>query len=143
MRLSNKQKAMLHQVPAALGVSDEQRRIVQFNVGGFRSAADFVTREGFIAVLAFYERRAGGQLPGYSRGYWLAEDARANPTDAQVLLARRLAGQIGWTSDNLDSFVRGKKMTCGAYDGLEQLPGWWLNKVIEALKAIGKRQGVV
>ena len=146
MNLSNKQKMLLHAVPNKLGIDQAQRRIIQWNVGGFYSAADPVTREGFIAVMAHYELTAGGDLGelGFfsTPGYWKAEAAKALPSDGQRELLRRLAGQIGMTPASLDAFLAGPKMSSGACAGLADCPPYWLGRAIEACKAIGKRGGL-
>ena len=91
--LTNGQKKALHLAARAAGVDEPARRLIQRNVGGFHSAADrTATRQGYIAVMAFYERACGGQLEGFTKGYWTAEDERANPADALVFRIRREAG---------------------------------------------------
>jgi len=146
MNLSLRQKAMLHMIPARLGIDPTQRRIIQWNVGGFYSAADPVTREGFICVMAHYELVAGGDLGkvgGSSRpGYWQAEADKATPADSQREHLRRLACQIGMAPAALDAFLAGPKMSSGACAGLADCPPYWLGRAIEAAKAIIKRGGL-
>ena len=146
MNLSRKQKMLLHTVPNKLGVDPAQRRIIQWNVGGFYSAADAVSREGFIAVMAHYEMVAGGDLStmGFhsDRGYWQRECEKALPSDSQREMLRRLAEQIGMAPAALDAFLAGPKMSSGACTGLADCPPYWLGRAIEAAKAILKRGGL-
>jgi len=146
VNLSRKQKMLLHSIPHKLGIDEAQRRIIQWNVGGFYSAADPVSREGFIAVMAHYERAAGGHLGGlgfnFTRGYWRAEAEKGLPSDAQREMLRRLASQIGMAPASLDSFLAGPKMSSGACAGLADCPPYWLGRAIEAAKAILKRGGL-
>ena len=141
MRLSNKQKMLLHVAAAQAGVSEDDRRMIQRNVGGFHSAADTTTtREGFIAVMAFYESRAGGALRGFTRGYWQGQDAQANPTDALVHRVRQEAYRMGMSDRQLDLFIAGPHMSGGACESVETAPAYWLRRCLEALKAIGARR---
>lgn len=147
MNLSARQKMLLHAVPNKLGIDAAQRRIIQWNVGGFYSAADpTVTREGFIAVMAHYEMVAGGCLADLGfrsdRGYWRREAEKALPADGQRELLRRLASQIGMAPAVLDSFLAGPKMSSGACTGLADCPPYWLGRAVEAAKAILKRGGL-
>ena len=137
---------LLHSIPNKLGVDSAQRRIIQWNVGGFYSAADLVTREGFIAVMAHYEMVAGGDLSALGfhsdRGYWQREAEKSMPADGQRELLRRLASQIGMAPAVLDAFLAGPKMSSGACTGLADCPPYWLGRAIEAAKAILKRGGL-
>ena len=132
MSLSYKQKQALHSAARNAGVNDEQRRVIQMNLGGFYSAADRTARrEGFIACMAFYEARCGGRIHGNTEGYWKAEDAKANPVAPMLLKARKLAGLLGLTNIQIDQFVAGKHMSDGRYATLDELPAYWLRKVID------------
>jgi hypothetical protein len=146
MNLSRKQKMLLHSIPNKLGIDAAQRRIIQWNLGGFYSAADPVTREGFIGVMAHYEMLAGGDLRTVGchsdRGYWQRERDKAMPADGQREILRRLAEQIGMAPEALDSFLAGPKMSSGACTGLADCPPYWLGRAIEAAKAIGRRGGL-
>jgi len=146
MNLSRKQKMLLHAVPTKLRIDDAQRRIIQWNVGGFYSAADGVSREGFIGVMAHYEMVAGGDLGrlgfAFTRGYWQAECRRAMPAASQREHLRRLAAGIGMTPDGLDAWLAGPKMSSGACAGLADCPPYWLKRAIEACKAIAARGGL-
>ncbi len=146
MNLSRKQKMLLHAVPSRIGIDEAQRRIIQWNLGGFYSAADGVSREGFIAVMAHYELTAGGTLANigfnFTRGYWKAEADKACPADGQREVLRRLAEQIGMAPAVLDAFLAGPKMSSGACSGLADCPPYWLGRAIEAAKAILKRGGL-
>jgi len=146
MNLSRIQKMLLHTIPAKLGIDAAQRRIIQWNVGGFCSAADPVTRQGFICVMAHYEIVAGGDLGvlgcSCKPGYWRAEADKAAPADSQREHLRRLACQIGMAPAALDAFLAGPKMSSGACTGLADCPPYWLGRAIEACKAIVKRGGL-
>lgn len=140
MSLTNGQKRALHAAARQAGVDDEQRRLIQRNIGGFHSAADkTATRQGFIAVMAFYERRCGGCLAGSTRGYWAFEDDKANPTDGLVFACRKTASRLGLSNGQLDAFLAGRHMSCGACESIEQAPAYWLRKLLEGLKVIAKR----
>ena len=146
MNLSRKQKMLLHAIPSRLGIDAAQRRIIQWNCGGFYSAADPVTREGFIGVMAHYEMTAGGDLGkigfAFTPGYWRDQADRACPADGQRELLSRLAVQIGMAPAALDAFLAGPKMSSGACTGLADCPPYWLRKAIEAAKAILARGGL-
>jgi len=146
MNLSRIQKMLLHTIPAKLGIDAAQRRIIQWNVGGFYSAADPVSREGFICVMAHYEQCAGGDLGqlgcSCEPGYWQAESDKATPADSQREHLRRLACQIGMAPAALDAFLAEPKMSSGACTGLADCPPYWLGRAIEAAKAIVKRGGL-
>jgi len=140
MNLSNKQKMLLHVAAAQAGVNEDERRLIQRNVGGFHSAADTTTtREGFIAVMAFYEARAGGALDGFTAGYWRQADAEASPADATRYHLRRIAEEIDWPAGLLDRFIAGPHMSNGACTGIDDAPEYWLLRAIEALKVIKAR----
>jgi len=141
MTLSIGQKRALHVAAREAGVEDDgQRRIIQYNLGGFSSAREPTAhREGFLAVMAFYERRAGGQLGHAAPGYWQYEDAKANPLDGLRHRARTLAGRLGLDDLSLDRFVSGRRMTNGLYQDLAECPAYWLRRVIEGLKAMERR----
>jgi len=143
MRLSNKQKQALHSAARAAGVNDVSRRTIQWNVGGFYSAADATcSREGFIAVMAFYETQyLQGCVPGFTAGYWARQDREANPTDAVLHRIEQLRAALGLPKDKLDEFIHGPHFTRGLYRGIDELPAVWLRKLLEALKAIARRKG--
>ena len=118
--LTNGQKRALHAAARRLGLPEDVRRMVQWNAGGFYSAADrTASREGFIAVMAVYEQRAGGRMPGCTPGYWQDEDRKANPSDGLRHLVRQAAAELGVDPDR---FIAGERMSRGACDGLPQ-PG--------------------
>jgi len=140
MELSRKQKAMLHIVPSALGIDEAQRVIIQANVGGFTSAADpLASREGFVAVMAFYEDRAGGRLDGYSPGYWKQADRDATPADRLRWRVRRDAEALGLPAAQLDAFIAGPHMSNGGCTGVGDASAYWLGRTLEAIKAIDRR----
>ncbi len=140
MKLSMKQIRMLHVIPRRLGLDDAARRMIQANVGGCASAADPAwTREGFIAVVAHYERAAGGQLAGFSAAYWADQDGTAGPGDSLRWRIRREAREIGLTDSQLESFLAGPHMTCGDHRRLDDAPAYWLARLLEGLKAMKRR----
>ena len=140
MNLSNRQKMLLHVAASAAGADEAERRLVQQNVGGFYSAAEPVTRQGFIAVMAFWEHKAGGTLASFTESYWQAEDAKANPTDAVIHRIRTEAAALGLGRQQLDAFAAGKHMSNGRYATVDQMPAYWLRRCLEGLKAIRRRR---
>jgi hypothetical protein len=145
MILSNKQKMLLHTAAAQAGYGgaehEDERRMVQRNIGGFFSAADkTATREGFIAVMAFYEKHCGGQIGDFTRGYWAAEDAKANPLDSLRFRVNKLAAEMGWTPADVDAFLHSKHMSSGIYGSVEEASAYWLTRLLEGLKAIRQRK---
>jgi hypothetical protein len=140
--LTNPQKKALHVAARAAGVrDDEQRHIIQWNLGGFYSAADSTAgRYGFICVMAYYEDRCDGCLPRGTPKYWALERDRNSEGSAAQHAIRQEAAALGWTGEQLDRFVGGKHMTGGAFECLDDLPPYWLRKVREALKAMVKRK---
>lgn len=141
MSLTNGQKKALHVAAKAAGVDEAARRLIQRNVGGFHSAADTTaTRQGFIAVMSFYERCCDGHLRGFTPGYWKGQDETANPTDAIVFRIRQEAKALGLSNEQLNGFLAGPHMSSGAYDDVTACPAYWLRKLLEGLKAIGKRR---
>ncbi|MDD4891975.1 MAG: hypothetical protein PHU85_18805 [Phycisphaerae bacterium] len=142
MKLTNRQKQALHSAARACGVDEDMRRTIQWNVGGFYSAADATcTREGFIAVMAYYEVHNNGQLPGFTRGYWQGQDRKSSPLDAGRHYVLQLAAGLGLSREKLDEFIRGPHMSSGQFRGLDDLSAAWLHKLAEALKAIARRRG--
>ena len=142
MKLSNKQKAMLHWVPAKLGISNTERRIIQRNVGGFYSAADKTcTREGFIAVMAFYESKfSDRRIPTFSVGYWDKENTKASADDTIIFRIRSEAAALGWTDVDVDLFLASKHCSSGLYKSIDEAPMYWLVRLLEALKAMHNRE---
>lgn len=144
MKLSNKQKMLLHVVPAKLGITEAERRVIQRNVGGFHSAADKTcTREGFVKVMAFYESRSPERcLPGGTPGWWAAEkDKAAGPDDSLVRRCRQEAFKLGWSEQQMNLFLAGKHMSTGRYRSVDDATRYWLIRLLEAMKAIKKREG--
>lgn len=144
--LTNRQKMLLHRVPQALGVDDAQRRVIQRNVGGFHSAADTTaSHEGFCAVMAFYEGRAGGTLDGFTAGYWQAAHQRneAGGGHSTERLARRirlLAAEMGWTLGDAEALLVSDHCSSGQAKRLDEAPAYWLSRLLDAMKAIAARQ---
>lgn len=140
MELTSGQKQALHAAARQAGVDDNDRRMIMRNVGGFSSCADkTITRQGFIAVMAFLEKMADGQLKGSQRDYWLSQDRAANPTDALVHRLRKEAGYIMMDDAALNAFLASPKMSSGRYTDITQCPIYWLRRCIEAVKAMAKR----
>ena len=138
--LTKGQIKALHVAAHQAGVSEEERRLVQRNIGGFHSAADrTATRKGFIACMAFYESKCNGQLGGSAQGYWTREDGQANSTDALLFTARAWGRLIGMNDATLSRFLAGPHMSAGAYVEIAAAPAYWLSRVIEALKVMRRR----
>ena len=148
MSLTNKQKMLLHRVASQLGIDDEQRRIIQRNVGGFHSAADkTASHEGFAAVMAFYEDRAGGTLPGYTPAFWKAAHERNKArdgvsTDRLIWQIRRVAKTLGWPANRIDTFLHGPHMSSGAANNLETANAYWLHRLLDAMKTMAARRAL-
>lgn len=142
MSLTNGQKQALHSAARNAGVGEEDRRLIQRNLGGFYSAADrTASREGFIAVMAFLEHKAGGCLRGGTAGYWTAQTETANPTDRLLYRVNREAANMGWTPEHVDNFLHSPKMSNGLFATVADAPAYWLRKLLEALLAIQRRGG--
>ena len=140
MNLSRKQKAVIHMAAQAAGYDDARRRIVQRTIGGFESCAGEATREGFIHVMAFFEAECRGQLPGYTPGYWRGECRRSGPGTSLEFACRREAKALGWSDATLDAFMAGPKMSRGCYLRVAGASVYWLSRLLDGLKAIGKRR---
>ncbi len=144
MALTNKQKMLLHLVPQKLGIDEAARRIIQQTFGNFYSAKDAsASHEGFAAVLAHYERCSGGQLEGYTPGYWHAADAanqQGGPSDRMAWRIRQIAKQLSVTDEQLDQFIAGPRMTNGKYGSLADCPPYWQRKILQALIEISRRK---
>jgi hypothetical protein len=149
--LSKKQKMILHVTAAGLGISEEERRVIQRNIGGFYSSADrTATSEGFAAVMAFYEDRSGGQLDGCSPGYWkraaAANAAKSGGPSGSgssrlVYAVRAQAKRMGWTEADVENFLASPHMTNGRYLRLEDTPAYWLSRLLNGMRAIAAREG--
>ena len=145
MPLTNKQKMLLHVVPAGLRppIDEAQRRVIQRTVGGFYSSADATaTREGFVSVMAFYEDRSGGRLDGFSQGYWADardKNERGEQTDRLTWRIAREAEALGWSADQVDAFLAGRHMSSGKCRGVADAPAYWLSRLLEALIRMNAR----
>ena len=141
MELSRKQKMLLHRSAQEAGYGDEERRAVQRNIGGFFSAADKTcTREGFIAVMAFYEARMPERkLRGFTPGYWAEQDRTANPLDALRARINQEAASMGWAADDVDRFLASKHMSSAMYGTVTDAPGYWLRRLLQGMIAIRTR----
>ncbi len=145
MALTNNQKRAIHCAARQAGIdpktAEDTYRLVLWNVGGFRSAADKnARRSGYIAVMAFFEERAGGQLKGASRGYWGDQDAKANPRDAIIYKIEQEAAALGMSRRQCDGFLAGDHCSSGQYESLDDAPTRWLVKCLEGLKKIRQRR---
>ena len=141
MKLSNRQKAILHKAAAAAGHDEARRRQVQRSIGGFNSCCDrSVTREGFIAVMAYFEGECHGQLPGFTPGYWFGQSLRAEPLDALKVSIRREAQALGWSEGDTESFLASEHLSRGRFRRIQEAPPYWLSRLLDALKAIRKRR---
>lgn len=145
MELSKKQKMLLHTVPAALGISNEERILIQRSLGGFHSAADPTAgREGFIAVMAHYEARSPGQkIAGNTPGYWAAENKKVTSGEAgrqaKLAMIYKAKLQLNWSYITLDNFLGGPRMSNGVFGHIDEASDYWLKKCLQALLAIIKR----
>jgi len=142
MALKAWQTGLLHAAPAALGVDDRQRRLVQRNVGGAWSAAD-MDFPAFVAVMAFWER-CGWRDRRREARFWRRLAARGDLLGLESK-ALKLASLAGWTRDDghvdfrrLDGFVQ--RQTDGRRRSLRQCDREDLYQVIEGLKALGGRR---
>ncbi len=142
--LTRKQKMMLHVVPARLGVDDVDRMVIQRNIGGFLSAADkTASHEGFAAVMAFYEGKAGGRLQGHTRGYWKAQHDRnetRGPNDRLLWRIRREAGPLGLGDGEINAFLASEHMSSGRHSDVNTASAYWLRRLLQALIEIRKRR---
>jgi len=145
MSLTNGQKRAIHAAARQAGIdprkNEDTYRLVLRNVGGFHSAAaKRASREGFIAVMAFLEERAGGQLKGNTPGYWAGQDATANPRDPIIYRIRQTASKLGLSNEQIDAFLAGPHCSSGRYESLADAPTRWCVKVLEGLKQILARR---
>ncbi|MCX5682062.1 MAG: hypothetical protein NT049_00020 [Planctomycetota bacterium] len=150
MRLSNRQKAILHQAAQAAGydrVMDaqgilhrERYRLVLRKIAGVESSTDpRFSHQGFIRVMAFFEGEAGGRLRGFSPGYWLEQDRQSDPGDSLRFACRREADALGWSDEDLDKFVASPRCSSGRHHRLADAPRYWLMRALDAMKAIRGR----
>jgi hypothetical protein len=147
--LTNAQKGLLHSVPQSLGVDDEQRKLVQVNIGGAWSAVD-MTYAGFVRVMAFWEQH--GWTDGRNgRGYWAAQEKGVG-LDALRGKCWRLAALAGWTVPGrpegrnldygrLDRFVASQFAHTSRADTIMACLRGELLQLIEALKSIAVQAG--
>ena len=116
MSLTNGQKQAIHCAARQAGVdpreNEDTYRLILWNCGGFRSAADKqAKRTGYIAVMAFFEEKAGGQLEGASPGYWTGQYDIANPRDAIIHKIEEEGAALGLTREQLDA-LRDLRLAC-------------------------------
>ena len=137
---------LLHTAAKSLGIDEAQRRVIQANVGGFYSAADkTASREGFAAVMAFYEARSDGKLDGFSEGYWrgaVAKNQSGDGTDRLIWRIRREAEALRWSDADVDAFLAGGHMSAGKAARVADASGYWLGRLLEALKQMNRRRCV-
>jgi len=145
MGLTNRQKQLLHVVPAALGIDKTARLMIQRTVGGFESAADAAaTHEGFAAVMAHYEGRNGGSLPRYTPGYWKASHERneregGDPQRLRHVIVER-AADMGWSRSDVEAFLVGPHVSGGKVASLATASAYWLDRCLTAITAIAARK---
>ena len=136
------QLGLLHTVPAALGIPEDCRQMIQRNLTGHWSAAEMDFADLAI-VLGHYEQRYGWVDRRHGRGFWSGLAARAEllPLEGKVM---KLAEVLGWTDElgkvdfaRLGGFVR--RMTGGRCRGLRDCEREDLMVLVEALKVLGER----
>jgi hypothetical protein len=141
MALTNGQKKALHSAARQAGLSEIERRMLQKSRGGFESAAaEGWTRQGFIRVMAALETLCQGQVRGCSPGYWRDQERQATPGDGLRWRITQLAGELGFSSDQLDAFLSSRHMSGGKFLHLADAPVYWLTRLLDALKAIQSRR---
>jgi len=138
MPLTRGQKTLLHVAPAALGVDEPTRKLVQRSLGGMESAADMEYR-GYLKVMAHWEA-AGWRHPRLPRDHF-RRMAASDPRYRLRGKAMGLAKKLGWTNDRglcdkqrLDAFVL--RQTGGRIARLQACETEDLIKVVEGLKAM-------
>ena len=138
MALKHWQLGLLHTAPAALGIDERERKLIQRNLAGAWSAKDMDVA-GFARVMAFYERH-GWRDARWSATFWrgLAERSDLLGLEGKVL---KLASVLGWTRPDgkvdrprLDGFVG--RTTGGRKASLNKCDRGELNALIEALKGM-------
>jgi hypothetical protein len=142
MHLSKGQKYAVHAAARAAQYDDARYRQVLKRLAGVRSCTDpRLTRENFIRVMAFFEAECAGRLPGFSPGYWSGQDLRTDPGDSLRFACRREAAALGWTDEDLDSFLGSDRCSSGHCLRLDGASNYWLSRLLDALKAIRGRHG--
>ena len=140
MALTTGQKRALHSAARQADVTEAERRTIQWNVGGFHSAADrTASRYGFICCMAFYERQCSGRLRGCSEWYWRDQQNESGPLDALRFACRREAAAMGWTDGQLDHFLASEHMSSARHGAVGEAPAYWLSRLLEALRTIRRR----
>ncbi len=143
--LSNKQKKLLHMIPAKLGIDSAERRVIQQNIGGFYSSADqTASHAGFAAVMAHYEAKAGGKLDYYTAGYWKGQAGKADgqhgDTSRLLWRIRKEAERLNWEyPGDVEAFLASDHMSCGQYTSVDDCPVYWLTRTLDAMLAMIKR----
>jgi len=143
MRLSAKQVRAAAMAARHCGLDDAARRLVQANIGGAMSLrAPTWTREGYCALMAWYEGKCAGRtLPGFTAGYWTAQAHTVRPSDALGHRLRQAAAALGWDAATLDAFIAGPHMSRGAALDVASASLYWLTRCLEAVKAMARRAG--
>jgi len=140
--LTNGQKKALHSAARQAGLSDEHRHMVQKSIGGFESAAAAGwTRQGFIRVMAYFEKAAGGCLRGCTPWYWRDEAGPEHADDAikHAISAIATTGlPEPMTPDQLDHFL--ERMSGGNCPRVAGASRYWLSKLLDGLKALADRR---
>ena len=141
MSLTNGQKKALHSAARQAGLSDEHRHMVQRSIGGFDSAkAAGWTRQGFIRVMAYFEKAAGGALRGCTAWYWRGEAGPEHADDALRHAIRQAAAGLPepMSPEQLDHFLA--RMSNGNSLAVEGASRYWLSKLLDGLRALSRRK---
>ncbi len=147
MAWTNDQKKTAAIAAKKAGLSDEHRQLILRQIPGHHaihngrvtSTSPKLSNADFEYFMAKVEHFVGGQIDGWSAGYW---QSKHNDSLARM---RRKCGSIAQQLQvkgliQLDGFV--DRMTRGACRQLEQLDGLHLYDVLEGLKAIARRHGI-
>jgi hypothetical protein len=148
MAWTAKQKMIAATAAEQIGLTDEQRRAILRNVPGHRAMHDGritstsarLTNPDFDWYMSVIESEAGGQVPGWKRGYWSGKSA--DPLARARHLAHRLADLLTAGSDfNVGGWLR-HYITADTADTIEALDYRQLYAAIEGMKKIARRRGV-
>jgi hypothetical protein len=140
MKLSNRQKAILHQAAAAAGHNRDQYLMVLQGVAGVRSSTDpAFSRDSFQRVMAFFEAENEGVLPGFTAGYWRAQVRQSDPGDSLRHACCAAGASMGWSPAQVDAFMASRQCSGGRFQSLRAAPIYWLSRCLDGLKAIRSR----
>ncbi|MFA5123596.1 hypothetical protein [Zavarzinia sp.] len=149
MSLTRWQLGLLHSAPASLGVLEDERKLVQANLGGAWSAKD-MDYAGLCRVMAFWESK-GYVDPANGPGWWAAQEdgSRTVALRGKVLKLAALAGWIvqgrpeGRNVDfaRIDAFCAAQFAGRSGCSRLKDAGPGDLLELVEAFKEIAKRAG--